>query len=189
MNTSRQSGLNLIELLLVLVVVAGIAVIAFLTYSKVQVGQAATNETQILAGAQAGMKGLFPMGSYTGLTSAIAVSADVFPQTMETATGTLVNQWNGAVEVYGTDLNDGTATAAVAAGRAPFIQVSYAAVPAKVCQKLGAAASANWGAVYVEGVAVLNKLDDDDTNDQVDPAALTTNCDQPAGVDMIFVTN
>lgn len=193
LSRNKNKGLNLIELLLVLVVVAGIAVIAFLTFSKVQAGQTAASESQLLAGAQASAKALFPSGTYGGLDSEVANNANIFPDNMQVdaadPAGGIANQFNGVVDIFGTAGFDETGTAAAAGVRAPFFQVQYEDVPKDVCLKLAASVAVNWGGVYINGNEVKNTLDTDDTNDTAAAATIAAQCNAGATSDFILVSN
>lgn len=181
-----QGGFSLIELLLVLAIVAALAVAAFIVYPRVQAGRNAGYEAQVLSAAVAGAKAIFVSGNYTTLDNTVANNAELFPTSMINGADGIVNQWEGAVVIEGTDAA-GADTGAVRR----YITITYPEVPRDVCMRLGASAAQNFGRVAVGGdtpTVIIDTFDNVETNNVVDEAALTSSCGNGPNT-MVFTTN
>ena len=153
-------------------------------YPRVQAGRNATYESQVLSSAVAGAKAIFANGNYVRLDNAVAVNAELFPKTMNDGSASIVNQWEGAVTIDGTD----AAGAAPAGTIARYMTIVYPDVPKEVCTRLGASAAQNFGRVLVGTDVIVDTYDADGTNDVADEAALTTSC-VDGGNQLTFTSN
>ena len=150
---TREAGLNLIELLLVLAVVVAIAVGAFIIYPRVQAGRSASAESQTLAGALAQVQSIFQNGQYRELDNDLAIKADVFPEKNIDGTN-IFNEWGGPVTIFGANAAGTPATDS----SARFVAIRTENVPSAVCQKLVATAQANWSMVQVGTTPIFDKV-------------------------------
>lgn len=141
-----QGGFSLIELLLTLVIIAALAVAAFIVYPRVQAGRNATYEAQVLSAAQAGVKALFTTNNYDRLSVATAINADIFPANM-IVDGAIQNQWGGSVDIGPSAANGGSATAVGTPDR--YFKITYRQVPTDVCIRLAGAAAQNFGTILI----------------------------------------
>lgn len=148
---NTQTGLNLIELLLVLAIVTAIAIMAFVLYPRVQASRSANSEGITLSSAVAQVQSVYTQGNYSTLSNTVASQADVFPTSM--VDGALItNQWGGDVAIQGS-LGNGTPNTT---GQARYIAITHEKVPAAVCKKLVPASASNFGTVLIEGAVVFD---------------------------------
>lgn len=180
-------------MLLVLAIIAALAVAAFVIYPRVQAGRSATYEAQVLSSAQASVKALFTNNDYKALAPTVARQGKFFPDNMNgTAAGTLINQFDGAVTLYGAavDTSDGTVTVDAAAGTTVrrHFAITYAGVPTEVCIKLAGSAVQNFNGVFIGGTAAANMVKNPATG-AITEANIVTGCSSASNVDMTFVSN
>ncbi|MBN3146279.1 prepilin-type N-terminal cleavage/methylation domain-containing protein [Pectobacterium brasiliense] len=87
-NRKYRKGFSLLELLLVLGIVAGLVVSAFIVYPKVQAAQRVEMESKNIAAIQAGVKALYASApDYSGLNNTVALNASIFPDSMLSGEG------------------------------------------------------------------------------------------------------
>lgn len=190
---NKHKGFTLIEILLVLAIIAALSVVAFIVYPRVQAGRQATNNTSILNAGAATLTSVFPSGRYGNLTATVACNADVFPETFLVTPGDcaggIQNEWEGAVDAFGSD-ETGTL---VATSAARYFTIVFNGVPSKVCNKLAAAAASNFGRVGVgdnQAAAIASPIVDifADATDTVDEAAMTAACNNAPEVSIAFTS-
>lgn len=170
----KQKGFTLIELIVVMVVIGIGSAVAIALFNNTRETSQVETETKNIQAIQAKTRDLFAARSdFTGLTSAVLLSANGFPTSMVNGAN-VTNAWNGAVTVT---------TATVPAANAAEGQIVYAGVPTSACIALvsKAARSArhiNVGATNVKTAA--------QTNDVL--ATTTTACGatDPATITMTF---
>ena len=190
MQKNTQKGFTLIELLLVLAIIAGIGVAAFMIYPRVQAGNSATNNASALNAAAAQIQALFPSARYANLSQNVACKGDVFPDSFKDdttcAVATMKNEWDGAVSIGPAGITGATATG----NAARYYYIHYANVPSKVCAKLAPALASNFGIVGIGAAAgaapagtqiVVNTFDAVATNDVPNEANVANGCQTATG--------
>lgn len=174
---SKQQGLSLLELLLVMAVVAGILVVAFMTYPRVAASRAASDVAQTLSAAQATVKTIYTSGNYSTLTNLVANQAGVFPDRMKEentqTNANFINEWDGGVDIEGADRAGAASTA-----NARYFNISYENVPTAVCTRLVPATAGNFGLIRVDDNIVFDAFGDTAAADQgvLDEAAIVAAC-------------
>ncbi|UAY90668.1 prepilin-type N-terminal cleavage/methylation domain-containing protein [Pectobacterium polaris] len=150
-NRKYKKGFSLLELLLVLGVIAGLIVSAFIIYPKVQASQRVEMESKNIAAIQAGVKALYASApNYSGLNNTVALNASVFPDTMLSAEEDerkVVNSFKGDVELT---------VGLTSPGGIPdsTFSITYYGVPSTECIKLIYAVRNNFYSVLINRVAV-----------------------------------
>lgn len=144
---AKEAGLSLIELLLVLTVVAGLLVLAFVTYPKVQASNRATLESTHATLITTGIKSMYATSrSFTSLTNAALINAKQVPDDMRVdAAGNINNVWDGSVIV--------TADPASALR----YQIQYTGVPRAECVSLATSLAANFLKTTVNATVVMDR--------------------------------
>ena len=101
----RLHGFSLIELLLVLGVIAVLLVAAFVIYPQVRLANQADTEVKNVTAIMANMETAF-RGKTSGITTALANQARVFPSSMNggnyTASAPIQSSWGGSVRLMTT---------------------------------------------------------------------------------------
>ncbi|MDY4379104.1 type 4 pilus major pilin [Pectobacterium brasiliense] len=148
-----RKGFSLLELLLVLGIVAGLVVSAFIVYPKVQAAQRVEMESKNIAAIQAGVKALYASApDYSGLNNTVALNASIFPDSMLSGEGderTVVNSFKGDVELVASGINQNGNIIADAA-----FSITYYGVPSAECIRLIYAVRNNFSSVLINRVAV-----------------------------------
>lgn len=156
-NQKTSKGLNLIELLLVLGVVAILLVAAFVVYPQVRDRNQANSEISNATAVKASITNLYASkgGDYTDLDTGIANQARAFPISMNSGTFTeaqeITSAWGGEVSVLEN-------AAAVTVGGRSFnahrtFTITYNGVPEGVCLGLVSGAATNFVDVRVGAAA------------------------------------
>jgi prepilin-type N-terminal cleavage/methylation domain-containing protein len=145
-NRKHAQGFSLLELLLVLGVIAALAIAAFIVFPSVQAGNQANTETANLNTIQAGLKGLYTNGRFTGLNNTSAITARVVPANM------VANDFTGATPP--TNIWGGAVTVAEASTGDTHFEIVYGDVTQAACVKLVPALVSNFEAVETQ-VAVV----------------------------------
>ncbi|MCL6393226.1 prepilin-type N-terminal cleavage/methylation domain-containing protein [Pectobacterium atrosepticum] len=144
-NRKYTKGFSLLELLLVLGVIAGLIVSAFIVYPKVQAAQRVEAEVKNIGAIQAGVKALYTAApNYSGLNNTVALNANIFPDSMLSGEGNerkVVNSFKGDVDL-------------IAPGN--IFYIIYYSVPSAECVRLLYAVRNNFNAVLINGVAAQN---------------------------------
>lgn len=177
----NQGGFTLIELLLVLAIIAALAVAAFVIFPRVQAGRAATSNAQLLSAAQANLKAIYTSGNYSSLDTEVAIQAGLFPDTMATDATTLINEWEGDIDVYGSDK-----AGVVATTGARYFTVVFPEVPEDVCKRLVPATAGNFGRISIGTEVVYDQYDA--TQIDMDEAAVLDAC-ADGGVTITWTAN
>ncbi|MEL7629221.1 type 4 pilus major pilin [Pectobacterium aroidearum] len=141
-NRKYRKGFSLLELMLVLGVIAGLVVSAFIVYPKVQVAQRVEMESKNIAAIQAGVKALYASApNYSGLKNTVALNANIFPDSMLSGEGDerkIVNSFKGNVEL-------------TAPGN--IFYITYYSVPSAECIRLVYAVRNNFNSVLINNIA------------------------------------
>lgn len=175
----KQRGVTLIELLLVLVAIAGIAIAAFVIFPSVQLNQRVNAESTQIATIAANVAGTFGTAAdYAGLTTEVAIAANALPKGMVSSTTTADSSFGGNVTVGVNTVPE-------------FFDITYTAVPAEACQKLAAGVAANFAAVTVNGAYIKNSAEALNTGTLVELSATgatgyIARCGNTGTVDMVF---
>ncbi|MBA0213283.1 type 4 pilus major pilin [Pectobacterium brasiliense] len=150
-NRKYRKGFSLLELLLVLGIVAGLVVSAFIVYPKVQAAQRVEMESKNIAAIQAGVKALYASApDYSGLNNTVALNASIFPDSMlssERDERKVVNSFKGDVELT---------VGLTSPGGIPdsTFSITYYGVPSAECIRLIYAVRNNFYSVLINRVAV-----------------------------------
>lgn len=135
-----QRGASLLEAIAFLGVAATIVVGAVALLANAFSGARSNRSQEEVAAISTGVKRLFmgQAGAYgTGSLNGVLAQAKIFPSTLAVEGTSVLNAWNGAVNVNGS-----TST----------FEISYANVPQQVCVEL-VATSGQWISVAVNGAA------------------------------------
>lgn len=177
--------------MLVFIILIAIFSTAFVVYPRVEAAKQATFAAQILSGALAQAKGMFPNGTYGGLTNAVASGGEMFPEEMDLdyPNGVLMNNFgdgvNSNITVRGTDQLGNLATG----NAARYFTITYEDVPDKVCLKFVPGLATHWGRITVNGVEAINKYDSLKSNDYLDEATVATQCNLGTTVTVTMTSN
>lgn len=164
---ARSLGFSLIELLLVLGVVSGILVMAFIAYPKVQAASRSKTEAEHITFITHGVKSLYAMARNYGTPGSnlnqILLNAKVIPDDLPTAGSTISNPWDGQVNVY--------------VDSSPFLFVIvYNGVPSTECSKIGATIAVNYVRFTINGQVVFNAPPGSGSSPNLDPALVASYC-------------
>lgn len=139
----NNKGFSLVELILVLSVIAGLSITAFLLYEKVSNESIVKAESQNMSVVLAGTKSLYSgKKNYDGLSNSILVNADVFPKGMINSKGQVVNKWKGNIVVQSSE---------------NLLLYTTTNVPSVACSKLVLKAPSGFFKIMVGGVIVKDK--------------------------------
>lgn len=175
----KNHGFSLIELMLVLAVIAGLATGVFIIFPKIQTARAAIYEAQIAQSARANIKVMFGARNYRGLTTSLAAEAKFFPEEMVGA-GAITHRFGGAVTVGASNSNGDDLTG----NASPLFRIVYQGMPTDGCIKMTAVAETNFDIIIVEGLILKNGFTAMDF--APDLAALA--CSQNDTVDIILIS-
>ena len=186
----KQTGINLIELLLVLAIVLAIAIAAFVLYPRVLAARDANSSVKVLSAAQAQVKSIFPNGLYSNLNNQMAGNSGVFPDSwdIDPPNGVFMNDFANGVEgniiIRGSDRFGQP----VSGQAARFMTIVFEDIPSKVCIKLIPGLAGDWERVTVNGEVAIDKYDGDRTNDIPDEALIVTQCTVSNDVTVVITT-
>ncbi|ACX87546.1 PilS domain protein [Pectobacterium parmentieri WPP163] len=146
-NRKYRKGFSLLELILVLGVIAGLIVSAFIVYPKVQAAQRAEAEVKNISTIKAGIKELYSSSAgYDGLTTDVLVKAKVFPDNMlinDNGTIKPVNSFKGDITVIPIADNQ--------AGIGSYgFTIRYNNVPSAECMKIVTALQSGFSRVIIQ---------------------------------------
>lgn len=165
---SKQKGLTLIELAIVIAIVAIIIFGVFLLFSRVQTSRIATDEAQNLNMMMADVRSKFgTQGSFNGITPTVMINLGLVPRTMINGNN-IRNGWNTNVTVAAVNLS-GTA--------GDGVEFTYQ-VPREACADFVTSASGAASRITVGGTVVKNVTAGQNT---VNVATLGTQCNADAG--------
>ena len=102
MKKTKESGMTLIETLIVITVGLVIVALALTVYGSVRDKNNVRNETENLSLIYNQTMDLFSGDTLQGLTTKVAVEMGIIPQKMKVIGSDVKNAWGGAVEVTGT---------------------------------------------------------------------------------------
>lgn len=194
MNKKRKvNGFNLIELMLVLAAIVILSALIFNQYRKYQTSQQAGEVAQNLALAASGIKGFYPRGNFSTISTEVAALGGFFPDLMvDKQNRTIINLINdGVVSVGYATSNDATSitqgTSGVFVSGANYFGIEYADVPSAVCVKLAGAAG-GFHSVVINGKQVKNMFQTA-TRMELNEASVTDACNEQEQVSMLFLTN
>ncbi|KGA42818.1 prepilin-type N-terminal cleavage/methylation domain-containing protein [Pectobacterium versatile] len=150
-NRKYRKGFSLLELMLVLGVITGLIVSAFMIYPKAQAAQRAEIEVKNITAIQAGVKALYTSApNYSGLNNTVALNANVFPDSMLSGEGNerkIVNSFKGDVDL-------------IASGN--IFYIVYYSVPSAECVRLLYAVRNNFNTVVINGLGITAQSNDYD---------------------------
>ena len=161
---SKQRGMTLIELTLVLVL-GGLVIFGALSmFRSANQSSAVANETKNIQSIIAGVRALYPgQTTYTGVTEQMLITANKVPTVMINGTN-LRHSWNAAVDV--------------APNATAGFDIVYASVPTASCIELVAGVANGFNTVSVGATQVKA------ANANVDQAATATACGTAATVNI-----
>lgn len=171
----KQFGVTLIELLLVLVALAGVAITAFVIYPTVKNKQLTREAgTQITLLASIAIENFVIKKNYTDFTNEFVIATGSLPEGLNNPTGTeITHLWAGAVEVSRWNQSPS------------FYSITYNSIPSAACVDLINQIEGQFGYIEVNTDVVK------DTS--VEPNLLTTtmidSCNQQETADIMFVGN
>jgi prepilin-type N-terminal cleavage/methylation domain-containing protein len=134
--SQAQSGFSLVEILLVIGIIGALMIGAFIVYPKVQLSRQVNEIVERNTIVAASTQQFFGDRSYTGLTTATALSAGILEQSQT------ITPW-GAMDIAATGTGNG-------------FRIDYTALPLDVCRKLVAALESNASALRVGSTFVKN---------------------------------
>lgn len=165
---STSRGFGLLEVILVFALVIGAAAVVFSVFQSAKPSADASNEGSNLSTIATNIKSTYGINhNYTGLDNTSAIAAKIIPSSMASGTSTVTSQWGAVTVAAGTPTTEFT--------------ITYAGVPTETCAKFVTGVAGFFpDGITVGGTTVL------DTNGKLDPAALATNCNAAAPVDIVF---
>ncbi|MBE5204363.1 prepilin-type N-terminal cleavage/methylation domain-containing protein [Pectobacterium sp. FL60-S17] len=171
-NRKYRKGFSLLELILVLGVIAGLIVSAFIVYPKVQAAQRVEAEVKNIAAIQAGVQSVYAStNSYSGVVNGSMYKAGVFPDNMVKRFALwfyIVNSWRGNVVLASDDTGPaGTPGSA--------FTITYNGVPAAECARLISATAANFYIIQVGSITVKNADGNINTGDVSEACSASEN--------------
>lgn len=160
----KQRGATILELALwsagALVVIA-LAAYGYLKFSENN--RTAATQQQLLD-LQSGIRQLYVDPNFNGLTPAQIINSGKSPSGMASGTN-LVNKWGGIVTLAAASLNGGTDNA---------FAIGFPQVPRAECNSLISGLAQNFSVITVGSTTVK------DASTPVNPATVTTACNNPA---------
>lgn len=172
----KQKGFTLVELLLVVGLIALGAVVAYITFPKVQSTSRANAEATNINTIASGINNLYAgSNTFTGLTNEVLINGKGAPERMVGAGNTLVNSLGGAVTI-------GTATLPAGGVTDNHYQITWEGIPEAECVKLGTGVANNFVDVTINGTAVKTYPGEE----VADPVTVTTACDQGGANILVF---
>jgi len=178
----KMRGFTLIEVLLVVGFIALASIGVYITYNKVQSGNAANTESRNIDTIRAGIKNIYGGSTnYKDLSNQVALQARIVPDNMRTADSNtaITNSFGGAVVIATTRFPG-------AGAENNAFTITYDGVPIDVCAKLATGAGAGFNLVTVNGTVV--KDTSKTTGNALDVAATAGACSLDAGNVLIFTS-
>lgn len=177
---AQLRGFSLIELLLVLGIVSGILVLAFVAYPKVQATSRAKAEAEHLTFISGGIKNLYATAKNFGTAGAnlnqVLLNAKIIPDDLQVSGATINNTWGGNV--------------VVAVDSTPLrYTITYTNVPTAECSKIGTTVAANYLKLTINGATIFDRTAGSTGAADIDPALVAANCAGSTGSTMVFTGN
>lgn len=186
-----SKGFSLIELLLVLGILAILVITAFVVYPQVRERNFANGEVVNLLSTKANINSMYVLtgGNYTGLSTAVANQARVFPASMNgnqyTPSAAIKSSWNGQVAV-----NALAAAGAFASGSAYEVghafDIQYADVPSGVCLPLVSGVAQKFQDIQIGTADPANSVF---SGGAFNPGLAAQKCSNTAGSVVHFISN